>query len=57
MIIALRGRCFHRGSRLDVFSFAATSSELLGYCGRAVEDGDLKALRFHVEDKIFAHDG
>ncbi len=38
------------------FPLAATGGELLRHRGRAVEDGDLKALRFHVEDEIFAHD-
>ena len=47
----------HRRGRLNVFSLSAIGGELLRDGGRAVEDSDLEALRLHVEDEIFAHDG
>ena len=46
---------FHRVGRLDVFSFAASGQNLSVTSVRAVEHGDGKSFRFHVEDEVFAH--
>ena len=41
----------------EVFSFAASGFKRLDDAGGAVENGDLEAAAFHVENEVFAHDG
>ena len=48
-------KLLHRARRAECFSLRFSRGEFIGDFSRPVEDSDLKALRFHVEDEIFAH--
>src|SRR6476646_7394524 len=50
-------KLLHRGGGLDVFTFPTAGGELLRDRGGPIKDGDAEALRLHVEDQVFAHDG
>ena len=45
-----------RAGRLNVFSFRSFGGKFLRDFPGAIEDGDGKPLRFHVQDQVFAHD-
>src|SRR5207302_3460343 len=46
---------FNRMSWMNIFPFSASGGEFVGDFGGAIENGNVKALRFHVEDEVFAH--
>jgi hypothetical protein len=50
-----RDEFFHCSRRLNVFSFGPAAAEFLSDFNGAVENGDRKAPRFHVQSEIFAH--
>ncbi len=50
-------KLFERASRDDVLPLRAASSEFFRDRRRPIIDADAKALAFHVENEILAHDG
>ena len=45
----------HRFRGLNAFSFGAAGGEFLGDVNGAIENGDGKSFRRHVQDEVFAH--
>src|ERR1043165_7593883 len=46
---------FYRAGRPDIFSPGPSRGEFVSDFGGAIENGDGKTLRFHVENEVLAH--